>query len=281
MYTTKRFKSWNNLRHFVSKLSEDWIFRGQANSTWDLTTSLERASFTQKYDGIELSYLTDFQRGARNFLAAHEQPNDLIEWLALMQHHGAPTRLLDFTKSPFIAAYFAFENIQPKVKSVSIWAINITSIREKAITHLFSHFKSEFQESHNQLTDEIFSKIFYRNDCDCILPVEPFTMNQRYFLQQSVFVSPGNSLTPLMEQLDFLPIKDVNIFKLVVPSSIARTVQLELQKMNITRTSLFPGLDGYAKYMAMKYENLSKFDELIEIKTKEIEFLEQQGILKK
>jgi hypothetical protein len=85
---------------------------------------------------------------------------------------------------------------------------------------------------------------------------------------------------PLMEQLDFLPDPETNIFKLTMPINIVRTVIQELQKMNITRTSLFPDLDGYAKYIGMKYENLNKFDELLKLKMKEIEFLKKRGILK-
>jgi len=56
--------------------------------------------------GIEAEFVAEFQRGARNYLNKDELPEYLIEWLALMQHHGAPTRLLDFSRSPFIAAFF-------------------------------------------------------------------------------------------------------------------------------------------------------------------------------
>ena len=50
-----------------------------------------------------------FKRKAHHFLSAGPLPDDDFEWLALMQHHGAPTRLLDFTWSPYVAAFFALQ----------------------------------------------------------------------------------------------------------------------------------------------------------------------------
>lgn len=50
---------------------------------------------------------------------------DTFQWLALMQHHGAPTRLLDFTWSPFVSAFFALERA---TKDAAIWAIFVPEI---------------------------------------------------------------------------------------------------------------------------------------------------------
>jgi hypothetical protein len=132
-------------------------------------------------------------------------PKDLIEWLALMQHHGAPTRLLHFRKSPFIASYFAFKNTD-KIKSVAIWALNINILKLRAVNYLAESFHDALQVSNNQLTDKTFEQIFDKNDESCILPVEPFRINKRYYLQQSLFVSSGNSHNPFMEQLNFMEV---------------------------------------------------------------------------
>ncbi len=197
-YKEKKIKDWQQFKEFVDRLSEAWVFRGQANSKWQLETSWERSSFFKKYDGIEMSFLIDFQRGAKNFLNETSIPDNLIEWLALMQHHGAPTRLLDFTRSPFIASYFAFEGVTSNTSSIAVWALNLDIVRRAAIHHLASYLPEEFKKSHFELSDEIYERLFFTNDYECILPVEPFKMNKRYYLQQSLFISSANSYWPFI-----------------------------------------------------------------------------------
>lgn len=279
-YTTKEFRTWKKFKLFIDKLSENWIFRGQSDASWDLQTSLERTKFYKKYDGIETSFLTDFQRGAKNFLGEVEIPENLIEWLALMQHHGAPTRLLDFTKSAYTASFFAFEHIDEKVKKVAVWAIHIDIIANATIGHLYFQFQEDFKKNHRRLTEEIFEKLFFGNDQSCILPVEPFRMNKRYYLQQSVFVSPANSIDPFMEQLDFLEQeKQKVVLKITLPAGLQNEVLLDLQKMNINRATLFPDLDGYAASLKMKYNTMRNFDEHIKYQLDEIEFLKKEILI--
>jgi len=63
-----------------------------------------------------------FERKSHLFLADPPRHDDQIEWLALMQHHGAPTRLLDFTWSPYVAAFFALERASD---DAAVWALNL------------------------------------------------------------------------------------------------------------------------------------------------------------
>ncbi len=281
LYTTKNFKSWSQFLHFVDNLSDNWFFRGQSNSEWDLKSSLERTCFFRLHDGIEHSFLIDFQRGAKNFLTEKELPENIIEWLALMQHHGAPTRLLDFTKSPYIASYFAFENVDIKKKTIAVWAINCDVLAERAIQYLdlrhseeiekarSSYSDEDFEKTRRKLTDKDFEDLFFRNDKSCILPVEPFKMNKRYALQQSIFISPGNSYETFMEQLEFLE-DDVEktVVKLCLPTSLKNEVLRNLQKMNINRASIFPDLGGYSIGLKMKYNLTLSMNEYLERQAK-------------
>jgi hypothetical protein len=260
-YSSLELHSWNEYKSFVDKLTENWAFRGQCNADWGLQNAIERTDFIHLYKGIEKDFLEEFQRGARNYLSKDETPEKLIEWLALMQHHGAPTRLLDLSKSPFIAAYFAFEECVASEK-VAVWAINIRFLKERALEGLKKDLGDELNASNSFINESIFENIFYSNKYSLIFPIEPFRMNRRYSLQQSIFVSTGNSYEPFMQQLSFLQ-NDIGkaVIKIVLPSSLQKPVLRDLQKMNLHRASLFPDLDGYATSMRLRYNSIQTPEE--------------------
>lgn len=256
-FATVRLDSWEAFQQFIPRFSENWAYRGQADARWVLNNAIERTDFIAFYPEIEFEFVAEFQRGARNYLNYDERPGKLIEWLALMQHHGAPTRLLDLTKSPYIAAYFAFEEAMLTTgDAVAIWAINVSVLRQKAIGYLKNSYSDAFLKTANRIDEDLFEKIFYANDKSLVFPIEPFSMNRRYSLQQSLFISTGTSARPLMEQMHFLGDDQERIMvKLEIPVTCRKHAMRELLKMNLHRASLFPDLDGYALSLRYRYDN--------------------------
>ena len=263
-YSTVRLKDWKEFKNFIRQLSENWAFRGQANAQWVLNNSIERTEFIHFHKGIEADFLAEFQRGARNYLTNDQIPEHLIEWLAMMQHHGAPTRLLDLTKSPYIAAFFAFEqSIIQEDYHVGIWGVNIEYLKQKALEILSQEFEEALNESKNLINEKLFEKIFYQNNRNLVFPVEPFRMNRRYSLQQSVFISTGISEIPLMEQMQFLKENLAkSVIKIEVPTDFKKEVLRDLQIMNLNRASLFPDLDGYAASLRLRYNSMKSPNEV-------------------
>jgi AcrR family transcriptional regulator len=257
-YTTVRLSSWREFSNYIQQFSEKWAFRGQANATWVLNNAIERTEFVQHNKAIEAQFVAEFQRGARNYLSRDETPEHLIEWLALMQHHGAPTRLLDLTKSPFIASYFAFEFAPLKEDHhIAIWCLNIEHLKNRSLEILSQEFGEALKETQNLINEKLFEVLFYQNDKSLVVPVEPFRMNRRYSLQQSIFVSTGTSQAPFMEQLNFLDADMPKaVVKLEIPSVDKKIAMRELLKMNLHRASLFPDLDGYALSLKLRYNNM-------------------------
>jgi hypothetical protein len=91
-----------------------WAFRGQEQSGWHLNSTLSRhlVDFGVHRDvwaHQEDRIIRIFCRKAQSLPQRMPQKDDVFQVLALMQHHGAPTRLMDFTWSPFVAAFFALE----------------------------------------------------------------------------------------------------------------------------------------------------------------------------
>ncbi|WP_121352232.1 FRG domain-containing protein [Flavisolibacter nicotianae] len=269
-FSTERLSSWNEFSQVILQFSERWAFRGQANANWVLNNAIERTDFIRHHKGIEAQFVAEFQRGALNYLTKDQTPGHLIEWLALMQHHGAPTRLLDLSRSPFIAAYFAYElALLRDDHHVSVWCLNIDHLRSKALEVLSQEFGEALKETHNRINEKLFELIFYQNNKSLVFPVEPFRMNRRYSLQQSVFVSTGNSEQPFMNQLYFLQ-EDMPkaVVKLEIPAGDKKQAMRDLLKMNLHRASLFPDLDGYALSMRLRYNNMKAPEEIEKEKQK-------------
>lgn len=118
-----------------SPLAHSYIFRGQARADWSLIPSLVRHSITAKLDAeqtseIEKAALKDFQAQAHLHLPPRMiyQRDELISWWVLMQQYNAPTRLLDWTNSPFVAAYFAVE-AQPNHPG-ALWVVHPHTVKQ-------------------------------------------------------------------------------------------------------------------------------------------------------
>lgn len=233
---------------------QGWIFRGQKDSGWGLETSLERAcrNFERslsKAQDIERILLREFKRKYHHY-ASHSPDNSYsLEWLSLMQHYGAPTRLLDFTYSIYVAAYFALENAKEKC---AVWAINGNwAIRESAA--LFEERSMEKEFLIAPITEEIvkgFDQIFMNpvpKPFAC--PMNAFRLNERLTIQKGVFMCAGDVTLPFETNLRSLPNSNEkqNIVKLPIPRALRGIALESLSNMNISRATLFPGLDGFAQ----------------------------------
>ncbi|HXP84859.1 MAG TPA: FRG domain-containing protein [Bryobacteraceae bacterium] len=154
-----KIDSWSDFESFYeSRLRRKrgrWYFRGQRDSTWTLETTLRRTSkkvippangepyprYPCGRDAntigtrIELILLRAFQARASKFLQNIPEPEDTLEWLALMRHWGLPTRLIDVTTSPYVALYFALVELLhadqdlPDGPKPAVWAINHVALR--------------------------------------------------------------------------------------------------------------------------------------------------------
>lgn len=242
--------SWSDARQFIRRFSPRWIFRGQANAAWTLKTSLERVTNGELMPKAEDFVFAQFIRGAFNHLSASFMPVMKLEWLALMQHHGAPTRLLDWTGSPYVAAYFALVDASEQQGNCSVWAIDAQWCLSRSVDLVRSTFAAHRNFHDAQIyIDEVFKSIMMTNLVNVIYPFNPTRMHQRLFAQQGRFLCPSNILIPFMESLRQFGGNGLkgHVVQIVLPNSVRQEALIDLDLMNINHATLFPGIDGFAR----------------------------------
>ncbi|MBI1792363.1 MAG: FRG domain-containing protein [Acidobacteria bacterium] len=251
-YEVIRLDSWDDfLRVITYPPYADWAFRGQRDERWRIYSALSRYLYDLRVDPAlwidqEERILRIFKRKAHNFLTRAPALEDDFEWLALMQHHGAPTRLLDFTWSPYVAAFFALERA---AGDAAIWAIN--PAQAGAMQGQLPLFPTDTDPTRK----ENFRRFFLRQEIPFVWVGEPQAMNRRLSAQSGTFAIPGNLNQSLEEILGAYPDPRNTLVKLVLPAAKIRKRGLrELYRMKITRESLFPDLDGLARSLAYELE---------------------------
>ncbi len=238
-----------------------WLYRGQRSVEWPLKTSLERCCDRENVPAkdhlvFEIRLLRQFRRAYHHYSCHVPSPANTLEWLSLMQHHGAPTRLLDFTYSAYVAAYFALEDATTDQDCV-VWAINGRWALRESITLMNRSGKKNaelLQKLYEEEDMENIPRFFWGDPAvPCACPQNPFRLNERLQIQKGVFLIPGSVEIPFEENLCQMPGHDDsgNIFKLIIPFASRREALRQLFEMNISRTSLFPGLDGYARSLGV------------------------------
>jgi hypothetical protein len=229
-----------------------WAFRGQRDASWpivsSLTRHLQRFVEPNRWSTQEDRAIRVFRRKAHYFLTDPSALEDGLRCLALMQHHGAPTRLIDLTKSPYVAAHFALETA---TSEAAVFALNTPALWNDATPR---SRKELTRATIDPRTEDNLVKYFLSNQFPVVWPGEPWTMDRRIVAQAGTFVLPGmvgESVEALLGQYDH---PQELMIKLVLPPAIRTEAMQALYRMNITNATLFPDLDGLARSIAYELE---------------------------
>lgn len=248
-------------REFVQVLDQlpggGWAFRGQRNSDWRLETSLERVLKgvnTVPSDAEDYS-IREFRRRAHQYMTDLPVVEDTLEWLALMQHHGAPTRLLDFTRSPYVGLHFALRDAA-EVSECAVWAINYYNLKQRAASYISKTIHSTFNELYDSFgTPQLFKDVFMSQVWRLVCPMQPFRMNERLTIQQGLFLCPGSPNFSFEENLvQVLEPFRHDVYKIVISTKCRVEVLRQLGRMNVNDATLFPGLDGFPRSLSTSLE---------------------------
>ncbi len=238
-----------------------WIFRGEKRSFEHFSPTLERLArdsgipFTE-FQELERRMLNEFKRRLHHYVKDTPHSGDYAEWLSLMRHFGAPTRLLDWSYSPFVAAYFAIEHAydEPCV----VWAIASTPYTspemlkkydQKKLFADFDALKPGFVPEKSKKPQAALLQYFKVNHEPGLQLVNPYRLSERATIQKSAHLVPTDISIPYEQNILANNRDHDGLTKLCikVDPSIRKEFIFHLYRMNIDRATLFPGLQGFSE----------------------------------
>ena len=194
----------------ISNITRSALCRGVSDTAYQLVPSLFRGKNTEDIKAQETNLMWVFKTQARGRLATI--PSSELEWLVLAQHHGLPTRLLDWSLSPIVALFFAVQS------------------NSKTDGAVYIHDKRSFKQEHdiNISTLKNVTAFF------------PSHVSPRLSAQSGMFT---------VHPLNGKAFNDESMLKLIIPAGEKRKLMNKLVKFGIHHSSMFPDLDGLSRYL--------------------------------
>lgn len=230
------FFSWKYFHDYIRQEMLDYshyVWRGQRDSTWRLESSLDRilkTKFPPYRPALAKNHLDRFKFAVRGRRGQNpSRIEDENEWWALGQHHGLATPLLDWTESPFVALYFAFEKIEkPTSGKRTVWALGGITKKNKEI------------EAAHASKDRPPILEFVRPHQD---------ENARLVSQSGLFTrAPLGMTVDGWIEANHMGEKTAPLLKLIIPEKERTECLRTLNKMNINHITLFPDLYGAGQH---------------------------------
>lgn len=231
-------KNWEEFRgriiadHFDDGLFKKgrYLFRGQGSDSWTLSTTFDRWFSGKRFEKAEISkrLLEEFTNECELEDVSESLRQDKVAMLGLAQHHGLPTRLLDWSESPYVAAFFAFsghvragyfvpeDSTLDLVKYVAIWVLDSEDV-------------------------------CWGSESGCSIENVPAFWNSRIKNQLGKFTYLRAPYDSLEEHVENFEKGEVCLRKYLVPATEFGRALADMDAMGLTHARIFPGLEGNAR----------------------------------
>jgi FRG domain len=240
----------------LGRFRSPFVYRGVRSAAFTLATSLQRLG--GPYATLEHHLLRNFRKYAVSGTATAEgfaAPSASVwNWLALAQHHGLPTRLLDWTYSPYVALHFATDDLAAYDQDGVIWAINYIRATDLLPPRLREAIRTE---GSNVFTPELMQPVCsglreleMMQQHPFVLFLEPPSLDARIVHQHALFSLMSTADATLQTWLEAHP---ELCYRVIVPAHLKWEVRDKLDQANITERVLFPGLGGLSRWLHRHY----------------------------
>lgn len=256
--TEIRVSSWNELQDELFKDSWNpelgrfrsrYAFRGLADASYRFETTLIR--LRGNFVELERHLLRNFKKYAHRSVVGRDS---LWHWLSVAQHYGLPTRLLDWTYSPFFAMHFATANLEKFNIDGVIWAVNYVHAHQLLPDKLRNQLD---EEGANVFTVEMlaesvqsFRELAGLSSDGYVVFFEPPSIDDRIINQFALFSVMSDPRAVLDDWLRQHP----HVWrKIVIPAELKWEIRDKLDQASVTERVLFPGLDGLSRWLKRHY----------------------------
>jgi FRG domain-containing protein len=234
----RKNKKVQNVSELVKKLVADlenhggpvW-FRGHADISWNLKPNFLRSA----NPASEMNLIKKFKQSGT--LLLDPKPNSLLDWLLIMQHHGMPTRLLDWSESPLVAAYFSVNELPNK--DGALWMLRPVELNK--LSGVEPEYEYDIPSVEDNILQTYTPESLAGERTSKLLPIAAIfpRNNERMQAQLGVFT---------ISHRDNKPIEEIgnkkHIWKYVIPANCKATFRKELKMLGFGKFQLFPELSS-------------------------------------
>lgn len=235
----------------LGRYRSPFAFRGLPYAQHELTSSLVRlAAGRGDVHKLELALLRNFRKYAR---AEGAESDSIWNWLALGQHRGLPTRLMDWTYSPLVALHFATDDPATYDQDGVVWCVNFVEANKLLPSRLR---RILHEETSDTLTVEMLAGFETLRQFDAlardpfVVFLEPPAVDRRILNQFALFSLMSD---PAARFHDWLHAHADLYRRVTVPAALKWEIRDQLDQANINERVLFPGLDGLSRWLARYY----------------------------
>jgi hypothetical protein len=240
----------------LQRFRSPYAFRGMCRPDRPLASSLVRlAEPGSDVTRLELALLRNFRKYAHSDATGADS---IWDWLALGQHRGLPTRLLDWTYSPLVALHFATENTAEFEQDGMVWCVNFVEANKQLPPRLKRILQ---QEGSDTFTVEMLGAFKSLREFDAlgrdpfVVFLEPPAVDRRIMNQLALF-SLMSSPTAMLD--DWLADHPQLCRRVVIPAELKWEIRDKLDQANVNERVLFPGLDGLSRWLTRYYTPTGK-----------------------
>ncbi len=241
----------DSYRQELQRYRSPYVYRGLGDANYDLKTSLMRLG--GNYPEVEKHLIRNFHKYSKR-LTNFGGADAFWDILAIGQHFGLPTRLLDWTYSPYVALHFATSKLHQFQNDGVIWAVN----HEKVVDYLPNKLMAILlEEGSNKFTTESLNPVCRSwkefdslQEENFVIFFEPPSFDERIVNQFALFSAMPSSQALLNE---WLVAHEDLYFRIIIAKELKWEVRDKLDQANINERMLFPGLEGLSSWLKRHY----------------------------